>query len=105
MGELKTHIGKNLSLPLWEGIGKLADSQKVAEAVPPFFFIVDEINRAELSRVLGELMLAIEYRGVNGCISTQYAQLNTPETAMLTTSAGHAFSSAQCLFHWHDEHD
>ena len=91
VGELKTHIGKNLSLPLWEGIGKLADSQKVAEAVPPFFFIVDEINRAELSRVLGELMLAIEYRGVNGCISTQYAQLNTPETAMLTTSAGHCF--------------
>jgi 5-methylcytosine-specific restriction protein B len=91
VGELKTHIGKNLSLPLWEGIGKLADSHKVAEAVPPFFFIVDEINRAELSRVLGELMLAIEYRGVTGCISTQYAQLNTPETAMLTTSAGHCF--------------
>lgn len=91
VGELKPHIGKELSLPLWEGIGMLEDSEKVADAVPPFFFIVDEINRAELSRVLGELMIAIEYRGVNGCISTQYAQLNTPETAMLTTSAGHCF--------------
>jgi 5-methylcytosine-specific restriction protein B len=91
VGELKTHIGKELSLPLWKTIGMLDDSEKIADAVPPFFFIVDEINRAELSRVLGELMFCLEYRGVNGCISTQYAQLNTPEIAMLTTSAGHCF--------------
>jgi len=52
------------------------DEKRVADAVPPFFFIIDEINRAELSRVLGELMLCLEYRGVEGAISTQYAALN-----------------------------
>ncbi|HRJ08761.1 MAG TPA: AAA family ATPase [Prosthecobacter sp.] len=87
VGDLKPHIGKELKHPSWDGIGTLGDSEKVADAVPPFFFIIDEINRAELSRVLGELMFAIEYRGVKGRISTQYAQLNTKETAMLTTGA------------------
>ncbi len=91
VGELKPHIGKELRHPSWDGIGTLGDSEKIADAVPPFFFIIDEINRAELSRVLGELMIAIEYRGVEGRISTQYARLNTKETAMLTTSAGHRF--------------
>lgn len=91
VGQLKPHIGEELTQRWWNGIGMLDDSAKISDAVPPFFFIIDEINRAELSRVLGELMFAIEYRGVKGCISTQYAQLNTEETAMLTTSAGHQF--------------
>ena len=40
-----------------------------------YFFVVDEINRAELSRVLGELLYCLEYRGVEGKIRTQYASL------------------------------
>jgi len=38
-----------------------------------FFFLVDEINRAELSRVFGELMYALDKRGNQ--ISTQYSYL------------------------------
>jgi len=58
-------------------------SKLVSEAIPPFFFIIDEVNRAELSRVFGELMYCLEYRGVEGAVKTQYANLNSPSTGML----------------------
>lgn len=40
-----------------------------------FFFLVDEINRAELSRVFGELMYCLEKRGRKHSILTQYSYL------------------------------
>lgn len=40
-----------------------------------YFFFVDEINRAELSRVFGELLYSLEYRGKAGKIKTQYSSL------------------------------
>lgn len=40
-----------------------------------YFFFVDEINRAELSRVFGELLYSLEYRGKSGKIKTQYSSL------------------------------
>ncbi len=75
--ELKVHH--------WEHVLKIQDpSRRVADAVPPFFFIIDEINRADLSRVFGELMYCLEYRGVQeGCITTQYANLDNKNTGML----------------------
>jgi len=57
--------------------------KKLVDVIPPFFFIVDEINRAELSRVFGELMYCLEYRGVEGAIKTQYSNLNNVKTGML----------------------
>lgn len=44
-----------------------------------FFFIIDEINRADLSKVLGELMYCLEKdkRGESNRIQTQYANLPT----------------------------
>jgi 5-methylcytosine-specific restriction protein B len=91
IGDLRPHIGESLKHATWEAIARLDDEHKISEVTPPFFFIIDEINRAELSRVLGELMICIEYRGVEGAISTQYAGLNTVESGMLKTKAGYRF--------------
>lgn len=48
------------------------------EKIKPFIFIIDEINRAEISKVLGELFFSIDpgYRGTAGEVSTQYASLH-----------------------------
>ena len=42
-----------------------------------FIFIIDEINRGELSKIFGELFFAIDpnYRGIEGKIRTQYANM------------------------------
>lgn len=42
-----------------------------------YVFVIDEINRGEISKIFGELFFSIdpEYRGVAGSVSTQYANL------------------------------
>jgi 5-methylcytosine-specific restriction enzyme B len=89
--QLRPYFSKYLQGNAWAAIEKRQDTEKIADLVPPFFFLIDEINRAELSRVLGELMICLEYRGVGGTITTQYAALNTPETGMLELENGYRF--------------
>lgn len=91
VGQLRTHFNSHLKGDAWSGIFSKRDTEKIADLVPPFFFLIDEINRAELSRVLGELMICLEYRGVGGAITTQYAALNTPESGMLEHKNGYRF--------------
>ena len=71
---LKQEIEKvNTSLDITE-----FDTSKL----PSFLFIIDEINRAEISKVFEEIMYCLDpdYRGVNGAISTQYSELATDNT-------------------------
>ena len=46
-----------------------------------YIFIIDEINRGEISKIFGELFFAIDpgYRGKDGSISTQYANMHPDE--------------------------
>ncbi|MDH5681532.1 MAG: AAA family ATPase, partial [Spirochaetota bacterium] len=76
----------------WDFIFKCKKEMKLSEAVPPFFFIIDEVNRAELSQVFGELMYCLEYRGVNnGAVKTQYSKLNNDETGMIEINKEYYF--------------
>lgn len=71
---------------------KLPDGITIAEVIEPAFFIIDEINRAELSRVFGELMYSLEYRGLTGKIKTQYSYLNENE-------------NDESVYYWEDGQD
>lgn len=47
------------------------------ECAPKYVFIIDEINRGELSKIFGELFFSIDpgYRGEKGLVKTQYSNL------------------------------
>ncbi|MCW3105708.1 MAG: GTPase subunit of restriction endonuclease [Segetibacter sp.] len=92
-------IKQDLNGEHWKYIFDIEDkSKKIADAVPPYFFIIDEINRAELSRVFGELMYCLEYRGIKGAIKTQYANLNNNETGMIKIGIDYQFFIPQNVF-------
>lgn len=48
------------------------------EILKPYIFIIDEINRGEISKIFGELFFSIDpgYRGRTGEVSTQYANMH-----------------------------
>lgn len=47
----------------------------------PYIFIIDEINRGEISKIFGELFFSVDpgYRGVKGKVQTQYQNLITED--------------------------
>jgi 5-methylcytosine-specific restriction endonuclease McrBC GTP-binding regulatory subunit McrB len=47
----------------------------------PFVFVIDEINRGEISKIFGELFFSIDpgYRGKKGAVKTQYSNMLTDE--------------------------
>ena len=59
--------------------GKTNRKTKVeAEPLKKYIFIIDEINRGEISKILGELFFAIDpgYRGQAGEVATQYSNMH-----------------------------
>ncbi|MCE5038988.1 MrcB family domain-containing protein [Staphylococcus auricularis] len=53
------------------------DSETGRNADQKFVFVIDEINRGEISKIFGELFFSIDpsYRGITGAVKTQYANM------------------------------
>ncbi len=68
------------NLVIFNEIQKKKKAAKIVrqEELKKYVFIIDEINRGEISKIFGELFFAIDpgYRGVAGEVSTQYANLH-----------------------------
>ncbi len=67
--------GKEMVFVRMDGIFKAFCRRAAADEDKPFYFIIDEINRADLGRVFGELMYCFEKRGEEHKIAMQYANL------------------------------
>ncbi len=57
-------------------------SEKMTTDRKEFIFVIDEINRGEISKIFGELFFSIDpgYRGESGGVLTQYANLHDDPT-------------------------
>ena len=68
------------NLVIFNEIQKKKKAAKIVrqEELKKYVFIIDEINRGEVSKIFGELFFAVDpgYRGAAGEVSTQYANLH-----------------------------
>ena len=65
--------GSDLAYEVRKGIFLRLVDQAIEFPEDPFFLVVDEINRANLPRVFGELLYAVEYRGAEHTFRLPYS--------------------------------
>lgn len=69
--------GDSLGFQRMDGVFKKFCKKALPDSSHPYVFIIDEINRGEISKIFGELFYSIDrgYRGEKGRVSTQYQNL------------------------------
>lgn len=82
ISKLTNGITKTIDYTYYYGLlQKMLDraNKKYPEDKAPFIFLIDEINRGEISKIFGELFFSIDpgYRGERGLVQTQYQNLIT----------------------------
>lgn len=67
----------NMGFERKDGVFKEFCKKALANSSKTYVFIIDEINRGEMSKIFGELFFSIDpgYRGTKGRIKTQYQNL------------------------------
>ena len=70
-------VGDTVGFELSDGIFKEFCKKAFKNSSENYVFIIYEINRGEISKILGELFFSIDpgYRGTSGTIKTQYANM------------------------------
>lgn len=60
-----------------DGVFKAFCKEALEVVTKPYVFIIDEINRGEISKIFGELFYSVDsgYRGTKGRVNTQYQNL------------------------------
>lgn len=64
---------------LYKTYGDVADNETANKVdLKNYVFVIDEINRGEISKIFGELFFSIDpsYRGEKGAVYTQYANMH-----------------------------
>ena len=83
LGKKTTQQAYSYNLAIYKEIkarkGKTTKTTIKQEGLKKYIFIIDEINRGEISKIFGELFFAIDpgYRGRAGEVSTQYSNLHS----------------------------
>lgn len=65
--------------------------------IPKFVLIIDEINRANVSEVLGELLYGLEYRGTNITTGISNSEFSVPDNLYIIATMNTADRSLQNL--------